>query len=319
MARVLICVSLLAVIAAVPAARQQPTFRSTAENVPVFVTVTDKSGRLVTGLERDAFQVFDNGKAQPITLFDNRPQPVRIVVLLDVSGSMAGNLPLLREATRQLIAHLDPDDRARIGTFGDEVEISPTFTNDEETLLAALPKTIEPDAPTPLWEAVDRGIRSFSGAEDGGGRRVVLVLSDGKDSGPRFGHEYLTQLEVGEHAQNEDVMIYGVGMRSRTGRGPVPSARGGLPDPRAFLTGDMPDPGLGTVALDSGGGYFELQPRDDAGAAFARVADELHQQYLVGFTPASRDGKVHKLDVKLTTKDMKPRARKTYRAPKAGT
>ena len=70
------------------AAQQQPTFRGTADNVRVFTTVTDRDGRLVTTLEQKDFEIRDEGKPQPITLFDNSPQPIRLIVLLDVSGSM---------------------------------------------------------------------------------------------------------------------------------------------------------------------------------------------------------------------------------------
>ena len=77
-------------------AAQQPIFRGLGDAVRVFVTVTDGDGRIVTTLGKDDFEIRDEGKPQPITLFDNTPQPVRLVVMLDVSGSMVGNLPLLR-------------------------------------------------------------------------------------------------------------------------------------------------------------------------------------------------------------------------------
>src|ERR687883_6968 len=112
------------------AAGQQPTFRGTGDSVRVFVTVTERDGRLVTTLSQAEFEVRDEGKPQPITLFDNTPQPVRLVVMLDVSGSMEGNLPLLRAAAQQLFARLRPDDVVRVGTFGHDITISPTFTHD---------------------------------------------------------------------------------------------------------------------------------------------------------------------------------------------
>jgi hypothetical protein len=82
------------------------------------------------------------------------------------------------------------------------------------------------------------------------------------------------------------------------------------------LTADLPDPGLSRVAVETGGGYLELRPRDDLGAAFAQVADELHSQYLIGFRLPARDGKVHDIDVRLTERGLKSRARKTYLAPR---
>src|SRR5262245_62966089 len=81
---------------------QQPLFRGAGELVRVFVTVTDRDGRLATSLKQEDFEVRDEGKPQPITLFDNSPRAIRLIVMLDVSGSMQGNLMLLRAASEQL-------------------------------------------------------------------------------------------------------------------------------------------------------------------------------------------------------------------------
>jgi Ca-activated chloride channel family protein len=291
---------------------QQPPFRGGSETVRVFVTVADRDGRLVTTLTRDDFEVRDAGKPQAIALFDNSPQPIRLIVMLDVSGSMEGNLPLLRTAAAQLFARLGPDDAARVGTFGREVTISPSFTRDPRELEAALPAAIAPDAPTPLWLAVDQALDGFGTDER---RKVILVLSDGKDTGAQsFGKRPVSQAAAIDRARGEDVMIYAVGMRSRGMRsGPPATGPGGL---QAMLVGDMPDPGLARVAEESGGGYFEIRAGQDLDAAFARVADELHSQYLLGFAPPRRDGKVHDLSVRVTHSGLKPRARKSYIAPK---
>src|SRR3954464_12590545 len=177
---------------------QQPVFRGTGEAVRVFVTVTDHDGRIVTTLGKEDFEIRDEGKPQPITLFDNSPQPIRLIVLLDVSGSMQGNLPLLRSASEQLFARLGRDDLARLGSFGRTVTISPEFTHDIRALREAIPQVIEPDAPTPLWRAIDEAMTAFGDASDQ--RRVVLVLSDGKDTGATgpmsFGKKVASQAEV---------------------------------------------------------------------------------------------------------------------------
>ena len=144
--------------------------------------MTDRDGRLVTTLTQDDFEVRDEGKPQPITQFDNTPQPIRLIVMLDVSGSMEGNLPLLRARGAQLFGRLRTDDVARVGTFGHDVTISPSFTRDPRELNAALPTTIAPDAPTPLWRAIEQAHDAFGEEDDR--RKVILVLSDGKDSGP---------------------------------------------------------------------------------------------------------------------------------------
>ena len=295
------------------AGQQQPLFRGESDAVRVFVTVTDGDGRLITTLTRDDFEVRDEGKSQPITLFDNTPQPVRLIVMLDVSGSMQGNLPLLRAAAEQLIARLGPDDLARVGAFGYEISVSSSFTRDPEELLRALPDAIAADAPTPLWRALDEAMDAFAGA--GEGRPVILVLSDGKDSGPTsFGRRVASQGQVIDRARDDNVMVYAIGMRSRGPRPRRPGiGPGGL---RAALLADMPDSGLARVAEETGGGYAEIRFGQDLGAAFARVADELHSQYLLGFAPPKRDGKVHDIDVRISQRGLKPRARKNYVAPK---
>jgi Ca-activated chloride channel family protein len=300
------------------AAAQQPVFRAGNDAVRVFATVTDRDGRLVTTLGQSDFEVRDDGKPQPLTLFDNTPQPIRLVVMLDVSGSMAGNLSLLREASSELFSRLRQDDRARVGTFGERVTISETFTRDASELRAALPRTIEPEAPTPLWRAIDEAMDAFGTGDGEQPRPVVLVLSDGKDSGPAgrasFTRKVASQAEVIDRARRDGVMVYAIGMRSRGARPSQPGfGPGGL---QAAMVADMADPGLARVAEETGGGYLEIRPGQDLGAAFAQVADELHAQYLLGFAPPKKDGKVHDIDVRVGQRGFKARARKTYVAPR---
>ena len=292
--------------------QQPPVFRGTSDVVRVFVTVIDKAGRLVTKLDREAFEIRDVGKPQPITLFDDTPRPIRLIVLLDVSSSMEGNLPLLRDASRQLFARLGSEDVARVGTFGRDVAISPTFTHDARALLAELPEAIAPDAPTPLWRAIDQALDAFNGESDS--RPVILVLSDGKDApAPSFRQRLVSQAEIIDRARKEDVMIYGVGMRSRPRQQSMPGIGAGAL--QAMLMADMPDPGLARVADETGGGYTEIRFGQDLGAAFAGVADELHSQYLLGFAPPKRDGKLHNVSVRMTRPGLTARARKSYIAP----
>jgi len=83
-----------------------------------------------------------------------------------------------------------------------------------------------------------------------------------------------------------------------------------------MLMADLPDPGLARAAEESGGGYTEIRFRQDLGPAFAQVADELHSQYLLGFSPPKRDGQAHDIDVRISQRGLKPRARSSYVAPK---
>src|SRR5512144_1813768 len=238
-------------------AQQPPVFRGTGEAVRVFVTVMDHDGRLVTTLSQNDFEVRDEGKPQPITLFDNTPKPIRLIVMLDVSGSMEGNLPLLRGASDQLFARLRPHDVVRVGTFGRDIVINPsTFTRDPDELRRALPTSIAPDAPTPLWRALDQAMDALKG--DAEERPVILVLTDGKDSGMiGFRQPFVSQAEIIDRARREDVMVYAIGMRSRSRQPMQPGiGRGGL---QAMLSADLPDPGLAVVAEQTGGGYTEIR------------------------------------------------------------
>lgn len=316
---VLVAASLVAVTGAQD--REQPSeqtvFRGGSELVRAYVTVTDRNGRLVTTLRQDDFEVRDEGKAQPITLFVNQPRAIRLIVLLDVSGSMQGNLPLLRTGTAELVKHLRSDDLARVGTFGKDVVISETFTRDARELVGALPSAIDPQAPTPLWRAIDKAVESFgrpAGSAEGDARHVVLVLSDGADSGlTSFRDRFVTQGDVIDRARRQDVMIYAVGMRSRGARSVPGPGIGGL---QAALSADLPDPQLARVAEETGGGYTEINFGDNLGLAFAQVAEELHSQYLLAYEPPRRDGKVHEIEIRVKQGGMKPRARKSYVAPK---
>jgi Ca-activated chloride channel family protein len=283
------------------AGQESLAFRTTAETVPIFVTVQDQDGRLVTALTRDAFQVLDDGRPQPIVVFDNTPRPLQLIVLIDLSGSMDGSLALLREAARQLFARLGEDDVAKVGTFAREIAIGPEFTRDVELLTAALPPAIEPNAPTPLWQAVREALSAF---EPSHRRRVVLVLSDGRDSSAvdRRG-QFVNPIEVGEGALRDNVMVYGVR---------IPPLPGSLQEQ---IIQTRPDPWLARVTRDSGGGFVELRRLADLNVAFARVVEELRSQYLLGFTPAARDGKAHRIEIRLTQRDLEARARRGYQAP----
>lgn len=312
MPRLLSSLTLAMVLAGWSAAAEQSqpqTYRGTTETVRVYATVTDRNGKLVPDLTKEQFEVRDDGKPQPIDVFDNSPQPIQLIVLLDVSGSMSGNLPLLRQSSRALFAELGASDVARVGSFGRDIVISPEFTRDVGTLLNALPEDIPSDAPTPLWRAIDQAMSDFDKKSDR--RSVVMVLSDGRDEDRRFSMRIVTQVDVIDRARKEDVMVYGIGLRSKlppmTGMGPQAMM--------AAMNGSMPDPGLARTAEETGGGYTEVTPYDDLGAAFAHIVREMHSQYLLGYEPPKHDGKTHKIEVRVTGRGLEPRARKSYVAP----
>src|SRR3982751_1762592 len=110
-------VLIFALSTAVAFTQQQPTFKSGARTVAVYATVTQKDGRLITDLPRDAFEIRDEGNPQPITVFSTEVQPVSVVIMLDRSGSMRGNVGLVEQAAETFVNNLGPGDAARLGTF----------------------------------------------------------------------------------------------------------------------------------------------------------------------------------------------------------
>ena len=311
-------------LAASPSARQvqEPVFRTGTRTVPVYVTVTDAEGRLVPDLGRDDFEILDNGKPQTISIFASDIQPIMVVMMLDRSGSMVDNFRRVQEAAEQFVTRLLPADKARIGSFSYRIQVDPrTFTNDRDELLRILYRELQEPGPTPLWNAVSVGMTALTRQE---GRRVVLVFTDGADNP---GNDRATNISLGDlmkRAREEDVMVYGVGLAGRApgrgmrGRGGY-GGYGGWGGPAGGRT-QRPDEGLAKLAAESGGGYFELESTDDLGATFARVADELHRQYAMGFTPEKLDGKTHKLEVRVKKPGMTARARRSYVAtpPRTG-
>jgi len=301
---------------------KQPAFRSGSRTVAVYVTVTDPQGRLVTNLTQDDFDIYDNGKKQTITLFERGVQPITVVMLLDRSGSMAGNFRLVRSAAEQFVSLLLPGDKARIGSFANRIQLDPrNFSSSQRDLIEILRMELQEPGPTPLWNAVNVGITALLHQD---GRRVVLVFTDGVDR--PVGSNNISYGDVARNAEREDVMIFGVGLASRfPGGGRPRGPAGGMVSGGGFGPGGLRprpeqpkvDPGLPRIAAQTGGGYFELTSANNLSSTFTRIADELHQQYALGFTPANLDGKTHKLEVRVSRRaGLVVRARKTYVAKK---
>ena len=279
-------------LAAAPAAQDQPIFRASVRTVPVYSTALDANGRLVPDLTQNDFSVFDNGKPAEIALFSSEPQPFTAVVMLDTSASMTNNLELLNRAAEQFLIRLMPTDRAQVGAFNDKIQLSGTFTNNRDELIGALDDLYFGN-PTRLNDGIAAGLDALQGID---GRRVVLVFTDGEDTSSRIGFK-----TVLERARDEEVMVYSIGLESEYFNG-------------MRIVKTRPSRDLRKISDETGGGYFELLKSAELAPTFSRVAQELRSQYLIGFAPAALDGKVHKLDVKVTRPGMTVRARRSYLA-----
>ena len=313
-----------ALAAATMLSAQQTPFKSGRSTVAVYTTVTDASGRLVPDLTRDSFQVYDNGKLQAISTFASDVQPITVVMMLDRSVSMLSNFRLVELAAGAFVDRLEPADKARIGSFSDRIQVDPRdFTSDKGLLQTILKTELQQAGPTPLWNAVGVGMTALLHQE---GRRVVLVFTDGMDSPGNASPHNVSLKDVIKRAEQEDVMVYAIGLAGGTPFGGGGYGRRGYGGYGGGGTGgygrrrgqmDKPDPGLQKVATASGGGYFELTSTRDLSSTFTRVADELHRQYLIGFEPQKIDGKTHTLEVRVTGEGLTARARKSYVAPRS--
>ena len=271
---------------------QGPTFKAGTQVVSLFVTVQDAQKRLVPDLTQQDFDVADNEKPQSITYFDNSIHPINVVVMLDTSGSMTLTIDLLKRAAEQFLIRLLPDDKAKVGAFNDKIQMGAHFSNNRDQLVSEV-RDLDYGNGTRLWDAVGASLDELKNLD---GRRVILVFTDGDDTASK------TSLgRVIERARADEVMIYAIGLESRYFDG-------------VRMVRSKPDSGLRKIADETGGGYFELTRADDLAPTFTKVAQELHSQYVIGFTPTLLDNKVHKLTVKMKQGGLVARARRSYLA-----
>ena len=269
---------------------QGPTFKSGTKIVPIYATVVDSTNRLAPDLTKEDFEILDNNQPQPIAVFDNQIQPITVIVMIDTSGSMTNSIEFVKKGAEQFLLRLLPQDKGRVGAFNDKIEFSAGFTSNRDSLVAAL-KDLDFGYPTRLNDAIDACLDELRGMD---GRRVVLLLTDGDDTGSRA-----SAGKVLDRAREEDVMVYGIGLQSEYFNG-------------QYRVRTSPDRNLRKWADETGGGYFRLEKTDVLSSTFTRIAQELHSQYVIGFTPPTLDGKVHKLTVRVKRPCMRARARTTY-------
>jgi VWFA-related protein len=196
----------------------------------------------------------------------------------------------LRDAILAFAAALAPGDRASIGTFGMEIAVGANLTGDPRELARVLDEEVWMGGGTPLWQAIVAAIASLANEP---GRRVVLAITDGVDTGGLPGFRG-GQAAVETDASRSDCMIYAIKQHTRY---------------RPELSADIE-----RVAENSGGGHLILPSTGDPAAAMARVAEELRHQYLLGFVPRASDGRTHRVEVQMTQPGLIARARRTYLA-----
>ena len=275
------------------AARQQqtPTFRGRVETVQVAVTVTNAQGRIVTGLTRNDFQIFEDGVEQRLTQFSDQRVPVSLGVLLDASDSMRGQ-PIVdaRLAVERFVGELlMPVDEAFVATFNHQPRLAAPWTRPPSTLRNAL-AGVSPTGATAMYDALAETSRLF--ARRTHVRAAMVVISDGADTASeRTLHQAL------EMVRRSDSLVYALAIDDPQGR----TTTRVNPEALREMTG-------------LGGGYTEVvRTAAELGPATERIADELNKQYTLGYdNPRAADGTWRAIRVRLRNRDLFTRARRGY-------
>lgn len=305
-------------------------FRSAVELINVTATVTDRTGRFVSGLQRQDFAIFEDGQPQSITHFSNERVPVSLGIVLDVSGSMSGEKFRAAEQAlnRFLYELLSPEDEIFILTFSDQVELASDWTTDRRQLARAL-SMVRPRGGTSLYDAAAEAVPLAQTGRHK--KKAVLIISDGVDTDSRTDAQALQAM-----IRETEVLVYAIGIEG-AGDG-YPSSQGGwsgrpsiqLPFPFPLpggrrLPGQRPrvvignedrvDVGALRAITDDSGGRTEVT-RGSVGIdpATASIADELSQQYSLGYVPPrAKDGRWHAIRVEVE-RGHQVRARRGYMA-----
>lgn len=266
----------------------QQIFRTSTRTVAIYATVTDRSARLVPNLTQSDFEILDNGRLVPSATFSTSLQPLTLLLMFDTSASLAQNMDQIRLAANACIGALDRDDRARVGTFGHEIAISPHLTADKSILLRVVREELWPGLKTRLWDGLKLALGQLRRET---GRRALIVLSDGRDSSTIDGTtQAASRSAVRAMATADDWTVYVVNV------------------------GTTIDRSLVEIVEDTGGRAVRVARAAGLAAAYAGVMDELRHQYLLGFVTESADGLVHTIEVRSLRPGLTIRARRTYQA-----
>jgi Ca-activated chloride channel family protein len=285
--------SLLTLAGQNPTVVDRRPLRSSVELTVVTATVRDADGRLVTGLPREAFEVYEDGDRQPITQFTNERVPVGLGLLLDISDSMFGQRIVDARAAveRFLFDLLQPTDAFFVMAFNHEPHVLTPWTADASTVRSAL-GAIKPWGGTAIYDAIVRAAPMLE--ERARERAALVVISDGADTASDN-----TLRDVRTVMLRTDAFVYAVAIDS-PGRRPINTRV----NPEA----------LREITNQSGGTTEVVHDTTELQEATTRIAEELNSQYVLGYSaPHAADGKYHSIRVKVTRDPAyKVRARNGY-------
>lgn len=305
MTRVAVVFTVLALGSVIAASQLTPGIAVDSRTVWVHATVLDADGRLVTGLTRDRFEVRDEGIMQDISVFSNQVVPFSAALMLDSSGSMQSDRDLVEAAAEAFVGRFIRGDRVVVGNFSTGVWVGQRFAANRGRVLEAVslavrgmgmpcvpPSELEartgmPRGPvgTRFFDAVECAVVALNG-DDEAIRRVVLMVTDGKDYG-----SFATDASAIKLATRSGAMVYVVGLYGDEG---------------------MARRALGDVSSETGGGFFVIKNKKQLPETFARLADELHRQYILGFVPKGTVSGRHRVAVSVSGEGLTVRSRRNY-------
>jgi Ca-activated chloride channel family protein len=260
---------------------QVPPLQVDVNMVVVNVTVTDPYDRIVTGLEQNNFQVFDDKVEQRIEAFSTEDAPISVGLIFDSSGSMGDKIQKSKEAAMRFFKTSNPEDEFMLVNFSDRPNLISGFTSKFENIQDRL-LFVKAGGRTALLDAIYLGLSEMKKATTN--RRALLVISDGGDNHSRY-----TENDLKRAVKEADVQIYAVGIFE-----PLSS--------RARTLEEAAGPSLlADMAEVSGGRMFSVEDANELPDVAERISIELRNQYVIGYRPSNlvRDGRWRRIRVKL--------------------
>ncbi len=261
--------------------KPEKTIRVDVDLALVNVTVTDPLGRLVTGLDKDNFRVFEDGTEQEVRYFSSEDVPISIGVIFDMSGSMSNKVDKARLAAYQFVKTANPQDEFFLVEFNDRAQLTSRFTTSVEELQDRLMYTAAKGR-TALLDAIYLGLSQMRGARNA--KRALLIISDGGDNHSRY-----NESDIKNFLKESDVQLYAVGIFDPLGY-------------RSRTPEELNGPSLLSELCEmTGGRVFPVENLNELPDIAAKIGMELRNQYVLGYKPSNnaRDGKWRKIKVKL--------------------
>lgn len=245
-----------------PQSQEDATFNIDTQLVPLYVSVVDKNGKLVTGLPETAFKVYENNVEQHIKSFNSEDVPVSMGILIDNSGSMREKRPKVAAAALALVKASNPQDEEFIVDFNDIAYLDAPFTNNIKKLEEVLDK-IDTRGGTAMRDAISMSI-DYAKKDGKKSKKVLLVITDGNDNTSNESEEQLVR-----KARQSGVLIYCIGLLTEE-------------DPREARAAKR---ALHMLAEYSGGQDYYPKSLSDVETITPQIAHEIRNQYFIGYTP----------------------------------